>query len=139
MSHIMIEREGESLHLPEATVANVIALVDHQFDTAKRELLADLDDAGASDELRLESVRKLQAEKGLTSTLIKGCFSLAGAVDIIKFLVPSEMHDKVLKAEADEIVWLALRLLGFDVTDEEKAGNDNADPTKDRATSTRKL
>ena len=139
MSHIMIEREGESLHLPEAKVADVIALIEHLFDREKRELLADLEDAGAGDDVRFEAVRKLRAEKGLTSTLIRSCFSLAGAVDIVRFLVKPELHDKVLDAEADEGVWLALRLLGFDVAEEERGEEEKGNPTKDRATSTRKL
>lgn len=140
MSHILIERAGGSLRVPEATVADVISLVDHQFDKEKKELLADLADVDASDELKFDAVRKLRSEKGLTSNLIKGCFSLAGAVEIIKFLVPIDMHDAVLEAEADELVWLALRLLGFDVNDDAEAGDgDSASPTKDRATSTKKL
>jgi len=140
MSHILFERDGETIRLSEATVAEVIGLMDHQFDRQRKELIEDLDAVEASPDLKLEEVKKLRDEKGLTSKLIRYAFTLRGAMDVIEYVVPEEKREKALGGDPDEIVWLALRLLGFNMSDNEEEGEttEAEHPTKDRATSTPK-
>ena len=136
----MFERDGETIRLSEATIAEVIGLMDHQFDKQRKELIEDLEAVDASSELKLEEVRKLRDEKGLTSKLIRYAFTLRGAMDVIEYVVPEEKREKALGGDPDQIVWLALRLLGFNMSDNEEEGEkaEAENPPKGRATSTPK-
>tara|TARA_S200002703_G_scaffold152917_1_gene153854 strand:- start:286 stop:711 length:426 start_codon:yes stop_codon:yes gene_type:complete len=140
MSHVIFERDGKTIRVNEATVAEVIGLMDHQFERQRKELIEDLEAVNASEDLKLEEVKKLRDEKGLTSKLIRYAFTLRGAIDVIQYVVPEEKREECLNAEPDEIVWLALRLLGFNMSDqsEQSEEDESEDPTKDRATSTAK-
>ena len=136
MTHILIERGDETLHINEATVADIIGLLEHRHSQARADLLADLEEISATEEAKLEALAKLREDKGMTSALVRSCFTLSGAVDVIKYVVPPEQHERVLDAEPDDVVLLALRVLGFEVDDEtttQDAGD--ARPTNGRATS----
>ena len=136
----MFERGDETITVKEATVAEVIGLMDDQFDRQRRELIEDMESVGASSEMMLDEVKKLRDEKGLTSKLIRHAFTLRGAMEVIKYIVPEDKREKAISGEPDEIVWLALRLLGFNMNDvdEEKQEEQEEHPTKDSATSTAK-
>lgn len=140
MSHVVFERDGETITIEEATVAQVIGLMDHQFERQRKELIEDLDSVGAPADLKLDEVRKLRDDKGLTSKIIRHAFSLRGAMEVIEYVVPDGKREKALRGDPDELVWLALRLLGFDLSDvdEKNEADQNDHPTKDRATSTQK-
>ena len=140
MSHVVFERDGETITVKEATVAEVIGLMDDQFDRQRRELIEDMESVGASSEMMLDEVKKLRDEKGLTSKLIRHAFTLRGALEVIKYVVQEDKREKAISGEPDQIVWLALRLLGFNMSDVEESAEEEKDehPTRDRATSTAK-
>ena len=60
MSHVVFERDGETITVKEATVAEVIGLMDDQFDRQRRELIEDMESVGASSEMMLDEVKKLR-------------------------------------------------------------------------------
>jgi len=139
MSYILFEADGEKMRFEEATVAQVIGLMDYQFERQRAELIDDLEAADAPAELKLDEVKKLRDEKGLTSKLIRYAFTLRGAMEVIEYTVPEDKVKKALALDPDQLVWLALRLLGFNTNDvEEGAEDETENPTKDRATSSAK-
>lgn len=140
MSHIMVERDGKAIRVPEATVANLIGLMDHKYHIERIAILADMEEVGATTESKYAAIRDLRESKGLTTALLRWCFSLEGAVEVIKYLTDTKQHDVLLDGPPDELVYLALRLIGYDPPDEEpdEEDDDTNRPTKDRATSTGK-
>tara|TARA_R100001510_G_scaffold57782_1_gene67736 strand:+ start:5125 stop:5550 length:426 start_codon:yes stop_codon:yes gene_type:complete len=140
MTHIMVEREGKAIRVPEATVANLIGLMEHKYQQERSAILADMEEVGASPEVKFEAITKLRDDKGLTTALLRWCFSLEGAVQVIKYLTSSEDHDRLLDAPPDELVYLALRLIGYEPSDVDGNSDeeDEQHPTNDRATSSRK-
>lgn len=141
MSHIMVERGGKAIRVPEASVANLIGLMDHKYHLERVAILADLEEVGATTEAKYAAIRDLRESKSLTTALLRWCFSLEGAVEVIKYLTDSSLHDQLLDAPVDELVYLALRLIGYDPPDEEADGSDEDEtdrPTNDRVTSTGK-
>ena len=138
----MVERNGKALRVPEATVANIIGLMDHKYQIERVAVLADMEEVGATTEAKYEAIRELREGKGLTTALLRWCFTLEGAVEIIKYLTATEQHEQLLDAPPDELVYLALRLIGYDPPDSDGEQSDDQDdeehPTKDRATSTKK-
>ena len=140
MTHVIFERGDETITVKEATVAEVIGLMDDQFDRQRKELIEDMESVGASSDLMLDEVKKLRDEKGLTSKLIRHAFTLRGAMEVIKYVVPEDKREKAMSGDPDEIVWLALRLLGFNMSDVDQDSEKEPEehPTTDRATSTAK-
>jgi hypothetical protein len=141
MTHIMVERGGKAIRVPEATVANLIGLMEHKYQIERMAILADMEEVGASTEARFDAISKLRESKGLTTALLRWCFSLEGAVEVIKYLTSTEEHDQLLAAPPDELVYLALRLIGYDppdVEDDADGSNDEEHPTNDRVTSSEK-
>ena len=141
MSHIMVERGGKAIRVPEATVANLIGLMEHKYQGERSAILADMEECGASTEAKYDAIRELRESKGLTTALLRWCFSLEGAVEVIKYLTDSSQHDQLIDAPPDELVYLALRLIGYDPPDEQEADDDEDEtdrPTSDRVTSSGK-
>ena len=141
MSHIMVERGGKAIRVPEATVANLIGLMEHKYQIERMAILADMEEVGSSTEAKYEAIKVLRESKGLTTALLRWCFSLEGAVEVIKYLTATDQHDQLLDAPPDELVYLALRLIGYDPPDvEDEADDSEADehPTNDRVTSSEK-
>ena len=141
MSHIMVERGGKAIRVPEATVANLIGLMEHKYQIERMAILADMEEVGSSTEAKYEAIKVLRESKGLTTALLRWCFSLEGAVEVIKYLTATDQHDQLLDAPPDELVYLALRLIGYDPPDvEDEAEDSEADehPTNDRVTSSEK-
>jgi len=141
MSHIMVEREGKAIRVPEATVANLIGLMEHKYQLERVAILADMEEVGATTEAKYAAIHELRQSKGLTTALLRWCFSLEGAVEVIKYLTDSSHHDRLLDAPVDELVYLALRLIGYEPPDDEAddADEDDTDrPTNGRVTSSGK-
>ena len=142
MTHIMSERNGKSVRIPEPSVANLIGLMEHKYQIERMAILADLEEVGASTEAKYKAMNELREAKGLTSVLLRWCFTLEGAVEVIKYLTDTKIHDEMLDATPDELVFLALRLVGYEAPDEQADPDDadegDAHPTSDRVTSSRK-
>ena len=62
---------------------------------------------------------------------MRSAFNLTGATSIISHMVKSPVREAVLKATPDEVVWLALRILGFE--------NDESDETTEEVTEGKSL
>mgnify|MGYP003118779336 CR=1 FL=1 len=120
MTHISVERQGKTFHVPEATIEDLIALMEEQYSQDRIDMLADLEEIGASDELRLEKLKELRDAKGLTAALMRSAFNLTGATRIITYMVKSPDREAVLDGTPDEVVWLALRILGFESNDSDE-------------------
>ncbi len=129
MTHISIDRNGKSYHVPEATVSDLMSLLDQQFETSRLELLKDLDDVKATAGEKIVALRELRATKGLTSNLMRSAFEIKGATNIIKYVCSPDDVDAILDAAPDDLVWLALKILGFEPTDpsEEDEGEEGGE------------
>jgi hypothetical protein len=142
MTHIMVERKGKAIRIPEATIANLIGLMEHKYQQERLIILADLEEVGATVEAKYEAVTQLRESKGLTTALLRWCFSLEGAVEVIRYLSDPSQHEVLLDATPDELVYLALRLVGYDAPDEDPNGDteeeDRENPMNDRGISTKR-
>ena len=117
MTHISIDRNGKSYHVPEANVSDLMSLLDQQFEASRLDLIKDLDDIQATAGEKIVALKELRAAKGLTSNLMRSAFELEGATNIIKYVCDPKDVDSVLDATPDDIVWLALKILGFEPSD----------------------
>jgi hypothetical protein len=139
MSHITVDRAGKTIHLPLATVQDVIDLMDASYARKRRDLIEDLDALGVSGEDKVKAMSELRERKGMTTDLIRDVFTLAGAQSVIKHCAKPEDLDELLNEAPDQIVQLALEVLGFDVGDtSEESAEDGASPRKGGVTSTTK-
>ena len=139
MSHLTIDRKGKTYHVPFATVQDVIDLMDASYSRRRDELAEDLKAMDASTEMKLEAMNELRSRKGLTADLIREAFTLPGAHEIIKHVVKPDELEPILESAPDEIVKLALLVLGFDVDEDEEAGQaTDANPQTGDETSTQK-
>ena len=117
MTHISIERNGKTYHVPEASVSDLMSLLDARFEDDRLALLKDLEDIGATIEEKMEQLTEFRATKGLTSVLMRSAFNLRGATQIIKHVADPDDLDQILDAAPDELVWLALKVLGYEAVD----------------------
>jgi hypothetical protein len=114
MSKIVVKRDDKTFHLEKATVQDVIDLMDEMHKEKRAELLEDLDAAGVTGGEKIEALSELRKTKGITSDLVRSAFTLNGAKKIIEFKCqPGEMHG-ICDCAPDEVVYLALEILGFD-------------------------
>ena len=60
MSHIMVERGGKAIRVPEATVANLIGLMEHKYQIERMAILADMEEVGSSSETKYEAIKVLR-------------------------------------------------------------------------------
>tara|TARA_R110002012_G_scaffold30807_2_gene92793 strand:+ start:251 stop:673 length:423 start_codon:yes stop_codon:yes gene_type:complete len=139
MSHITVDREGKTYHVPLATVQDVIDLMDSTYSKRREELLVDLKAVEASPTEKLQALAELRERKGLTTDLMREAFTLDGACAIIQHVAKPDDHNALIDVAPDKVVELALLVLGFtlDETDESKEGSD-VDPPKGDETSTTK-
>ena len=138
MSHLTVKRNAKTYHVPMATVQNVIDLMDANYAESRKALIEDLKAMDASDEAKIKAMDDLRQRRGMTTDLIRSAFTLAGARAILEHVVdPDEFHE-VADTTPDELVQLALQVLGFDVDAESDESEKPADPTTGGGTSTRK-
>ncbi len=126
MTHISIDRNGKSYHVPEASVGDLMSLLDQQFEASRIELLKDLDDVQATAGEKIVALKELRATKGLTSNLMRSAFELEGATKIIKYVCKPEDADAILDASPDDLVWLALKILGFEPKDPDESDDEES-------------
>ncbi len=129
MTHIIARREDKTHKVPVATVADMLSLMDGMLQDARVKLMRDLDDAKASSEDRAKALAQLRAEYGLTAKLMQSAFSLEGAVFIIRHQTPEEDWASILNAPADDLVYIALKILGYEEKDrsEQESDTERAD------------
>lgn len=120
MTHILIERDGETLKIPEATIGQLISMTEEQYRQDREMLLADLNAVNASDEAKLAALEDLRNERGLTAKMARKAFTLDGAVEILKVVAEPNDVKKLLGSDKDELTYLALRVLGFQQQDDEQ-------------------
>ena len=88
MTHISIDRNGKSFHVPEASVSDLMSLLDQQFEASRLEL--------------------------------------EGATKIIKYVCKPKDVKMILDAAPDELVWLALKILGFEPKDPDESDDEES-------------
>jgi len=142
MNNVTVERNGSVIRVPEATVSDVISLMDAQYGKTRKELLEDLEVIQATNEEKIAALNKIREQRGMTSVLVRSAFTLSGATDIIRHTAKPEDHSAILDAEPDDLVWLALSILGFEQKEEGEVTEEPSEeerPTRnDRETSTKK-
>ena len=140
MSHLTINRHGKAYHVPLATVQDVIDMMDATYARKRMELLADLEAMSASEEAKVKALTELRDRKGLTTDLLREAFTLPGARAIIEHVAKPEDHEAIMEDQPDQIVQVALQVLGFtvDPDEEDEEGEGSAHPQNGDATSTKK-
>jgi len=130
-SKVVVERSGATLHVKQARVQDVIDMIEAEHDRSRASLIADLEAAGMSGEEKMLALEKLRAEKGLIGNLVRGAFTLDGAVRIIKHQGESDDIDELLNATPDEVITLALQVIGYDLDadNEKEKAEDDENPT----------
>jgi len=136
MSHLTVKRSTGTIHVPLATVQDVIDLMDAAYARRRVELISDLEAMNASEESKLKALSDMRERRGMTSDLIRDAFTLPGARCIIEHVADPQHHEVLMEESPDEIVQMALKILGFEVDDEEGAESDDADPRTGGETST---
>ena len=139
MSHLTVNRQSKTYHLPLATVQDVIDLMDAGYAKRRVELLADLEVIGAGPEDKLKALADLRERKGMTADLMREAFTLEGACSIIEHVAKPEDYKAIIEAAPDKIVELALLVLGFSLDgDSESEEGSDVDPQKGDETSIEK-
>lgn len=119
MTHITVTRSDKTHRVPCATVGDLLDLMQELLSMEREKLLLDLEASGATSEEKSKALAELRTEYGLTAKVMQSAFSLEGAVAIIKHLTDPEDWESILKAPADDLVYLALRTLGYEASDED--------------------
>ena len=102
------------------------------------ELISDMEAMNASESAKLDAMRDLRDRRGMTSDLIREAFTLPGARSIIEHVADPDDHESLLEEPPDELVRLALQILGFDMDDADvEEADSTADPRTGGETSTR--
>tara|TARA_R110000824_G_scaffold367453_4_gene556637 strand:+ start:227 stop:613 length:387 start_codon:yes stop_codon:yes gene_type:complete len=110
---IVLQRNGRTIQVPEATIGQLISMMEEQYRNDRELLLADLQSLNASDDSKLAALETLRNERGLTAKMARTAFTLEGAVGILKAVANPSDIDEVLDADKDALTFLALRVLGF--------------------------
>jgi len=143
MSHLTIQRKSKTIKIPMASVQDVIDLMDASYTRRRKELADDMREMEIDDAGRIKALNELRERKGMTTDLIRETFTLPGAHAIIRHMADPENLEDILEEAPDEIVELALKILGFEVgeesADETKEEDDSSHPEKGGGTSTMKL
>ena len=140
MSHLTIQRNSKTIKIPMASVQDVIDLMDESYSRRRKELASDMKEMEIDDAGRIEALKELRERKGMTTDLIREAFTLPGAHAIIRHMADPENLEEILEEAPDEIVQLALQILGFEVGGEDETEGENATPPqKGEGTSTTKL
>ena len=136
MSHLTVKRSAGTIHVPLASVQDVIDLMDANYARKRIELISDMEAMNASESAKLEAMKELRARRGLTSARVREAFTLPGARSIIEHVADPGDHDALLEESPDEIVQMALKILGFEVDDTEaEEDSEDADPPNGDETS----
>ncbi len=126
MTHIIVQQDGETLKIPEATIGQLISMTEEQYRQDREMLLADLNAVNASDESKLAALEDLRYERGLTAKMARKAFTLDGAVEILKVVAEPNDVKKLLQSDKDELTYLVLRVLGFQQREEEEQETESA-------------
>lgn len=127
------EHDGRTWDLTPITRRQYLELAHRSFEDLRAALIRDLDDAGASPELRLEKLREFDRDRGRATSLVEWALSLEGSCEIVALALeaagkPAEDIDAMGDPRA--LTPLALRLIGIDIQTrlfESGATNEDAD------------
>lgn len=123
--------------LPKLTPKDIVTLGEKVFVRARKQLLLDLESAGADPELRMKELKELENKRGLGSVLVRHGFTVEGALEIIERSI--EIADKDIDIDSLQLdptrgfFELALKLIGvnWDEFTRDKDEDDlDSDPTK---------
>ncbi len=138
MSHLTVKRSTGTIHVPLASVQDVIDLMDANYARKRIELISDMEAMNASESAKLEAMKELRDRRGMTSDLIREAFTLPGARSIIEHVADPDDHESLLEEPPDEVVRIALQILGFNMdTAEGEEADSTPDPQIGGETSTR--
>lgn len=123
---VTIPLKGGSQKVPRLTPRHMITLGDKIYDEQRSQLLKDLEDAGCSSSERRDSLSTMK--RGVVGSLLDYVWTMRGALEVISVAVNKDSDDvsEEIEATLDEIIGLAVDLLGYkmDSTEDAEEGND---------------
>jgi len=108
-----VKVHGSLVKVPLLSVAQVIEMSALVWNESRSEILEDLKDSNASDEVTLEALKQHRETKGHTMNVVRWALTAQGAKEVIKQATgdfPSEFEE--LKIE--QIIEIAVGCLGVD-------------------------
>ena len=108
-----VKVNGSLVKVPTLSVAQVIEMSSILWEQTRSDLIKDLEDANASDSVKLEALKEHRETKGHTMNVVKWALTAQGARDVIAQAAgdfPEEMED--LKIE--RLIEIAVGCLGVD-------------------------
>ena len=103
-------------------------MMESKYLQARKQLVDDFKFADASEAAMMKGLAELRENKGITALLLRDAFTLSGAKQIIEHMAKPEDHERIFEAKPNEVVDLALQVLGYEY-DHENKGEDDPDPT----------
>jgi hypothetical protein len=128
MSKVVFKNKEKVVHVEQATVQDVIDMMEAKYLQARKQLVDDLKFAGASETALVKGLTELRENRGITALLLRDAFTLDGAKHIVEHMAKPEDHESIFSAKPNEVVDLALQILGYEYDTEEKV-EDDPDPT----------
>lgn len=126
MSKVVFKTQKSVVHVDQATVQDVIDMMESKYLQARKQLVDDLKFAGASEDALVKGLNELRQNKGITAMLLRDAFTLEGAKQIVEHMAKTEDHETIFASKPDDIVNLALQVLGYEYDHEEKGEDDNS-------------
>ena len=120
---------SKSMQVGRLSVRQVTSLMDAMYDRERVRLKADLDDAGVDTKLKLEKLQELREECMLTGTLLKSCFTLSGAMEVIAYAFDNEPPADFDNCDSDMVTNVAAFLIGFDLDELQESSAEGKDQT----------
>ncbi len=120
MTHLDIHQGDRTIRARVAKVADVIHLMEQQYERDRLEMIKNLNDCEVPANEKMSALKELAAEKGQVSTLMKSAFTLQGAIEVLKYSTEPDDHKYLEDIEVDRLVVFALQVLGFTASTEEE-------------------
>jgi hypothetical protein len=122
---VTIPLKGGSQKVPRLTPRHMITLGDKIYDEQRSQLLKDLEDAGCCSSERRDSLSTMK--RGVVGSLLDYVWTMRGALEVISVAIDKDTDDvsEEIEATFDEIIGLAVDLLGYKVETTEGAEDSN--------------
>jgi hypothetical protein len=107
----------EGFRVPLLTVRDMLYFTDRAFDEERKGLMADLDAAGVSPEVRLQELREHSKRKGSAAMLVLAAFRITIATEMVQQAIHragGEPEHMMAGMRPDRIVDLAKSLIGYE-------------------------
>jgi len=106
--------------VPRVTVQQMMDMIETQHAARRQSLIADLEDAGASSEVRVQKLREFSEQNGLMSNVIREAFTVRGAVWIISEAYEGNFPEEFNELLPDDLSRVALHIIGFDPDEQDE-------------------